>query len=315
VYSIGGFILIMRGMHMDNLSLSSIRLMDALARSGNLSAAAEEIGLSQSAASHALSRLRKELSDPLFVRTSDGMQPTPYGMRLASSVREALLALQRGLSKGLEFDPSRSARTFNVIMSDVGEFLTLPGLISRLSKEAPEVVFRSRPMPLKAPHLLLESGEVDLAKGAWTSLIVGCRQRRLYREQYVCVARRDHPNFQKGMTADAFCKSAHVVVDPKGHVHEHLDAFLSKERVPRIPKLCVGNFLSLPVVIAQSDLVVIMGSRLAKKLEQLVPLTIMPPPVKLPSYTVSLFWHERFDRDPANLWLRSVYTDLFGEKR
>jgi len=300
---------------MDNLNLSSIRLIDAVARSGNLSEAAEEIGLSQSAASHALSRLRKELKDPLFVRTSDGMRPTPYGMRLASSVREALLALQRGLSEELEFDPSQSKRTFNVIMSDVGEFLTLPALVARFSKEAPDIIFRSRQMPSKAPHLLLESGEVDLAKGAWTSLIVGCRQRRLYREQYVCVARRNHPNFEKGMTADAFCMSPHIVVDPRGHVHEHLDAFLAKERVPRIPKLCVGNFLSLPIVIAQSDLVVVMGSRLANMLEQLVPVTIMPPPVKLPNSTVSLFWHERFDRDPANLWLRSVYTDLFGEKK
>jgi len=300
-------------MHMDALNLSPMRLLDALARSGNLSEAAQEIGISQSAASHALSRLRKELKDPLFVRTSDGMRPTPYGLRLASSVRDALQVLHSGLDKCPEFDPSASKRTFNVIMSDVGEFLSLPDMIARFSKEAPDIGLSSRPMPSKAPHLLLESGEVDLAVGAYTKLIVGCRQRRLYREQYVCVARRDHPKFIKGMNPESFCSAPHATVDPTGHVHEHLDELLSRERVPRKPKLYVPYFLSLPVVIAQSDLIVVMASRLAKKFERLVPLKIMPPPVKLPNYTVSLFWHERFDRDPANLWLRRIYVELFGD--
>lgn len=300
---------------MDALNLSPMRLLDALARSSNLSEAAEEIGISQSAASHALSRLRKELKDPLFVRTSDGMRPTPYGLRLAASVRDALRALNDGLDKYPDFDPSVSKRTFNVIMSDVGEFLSLPDLIARFSREAPEISLTSRPMPAKSPHLLLETGEVDLAMGAYTKFIVGCRQRRLYREQYVCVTRRDHPGFTKGMSAEGFCSAPHATVDPTGHVHEHLDELLSKERVPRKPKLYVPYFLSLPVVISQSDLIVVMASRLAARFEALLPLKIMPPPVKLPNYTVSLFWHERFDRDPANVWLRRIYIDLFGDSR
>jgi DNA-binding transcriptional LysR family regulator len=198
-------------------------------------------------------------------------------------------------------------------MSDVGQFISLPDLVSRMSKEAPDVGLRCRPMPSKAPHLLLESGEVDLAKGAYTKLIVGCKQRLLYREQYVCVARRDHPNFAKGMSANAFCASPHAVVDPTGHVHEQLDELLTKARAPRKSKLYVPYFLSLPLVISRSDLIVVMSSRLAKMFEKLVPLKIMPPPVKLPNYTVSLFWHERFDRDAANVWLRRLYIELFGD--
>jgi DNA-binding transcriptional LysR family regulator len=301
-------------MHIGDLHLNQLRLVEALARNSNLSEAAEEIGLTQSAASHALARLRKELQDPIFVRTSEGMRPTPYGTRLAGSVRDALQSISTGLNRYPDFVPGTSSRTFNVIMSDVGQFLYLTGLLSRLSTEAPEVALRTFEMPAKAPHLMLEAGEVDLAVGAFTKLIVGCRQRHLYREKYVCVARQDHPSFRHGMTAEAFCSVSHAMVDPRGHIHEHLDRLLSQQKVPRKVKLYVPYFLSLPQLIANSDLLVIMSGRLADAFAQMVPLKIMPPPAKLPTYNVSLFWHERFHRDPANRWLRGLYIDLFGDR-
>jgi DNA-binding transcriptional LysR family regulator len=169
-------------MHIGNLHLNQLRLVDALERNGNLGEAAEDIGLTQSAASHALSRLREELQDPIFVRTSEGMRPTPYGIRLARSVRDALESLRAGLDRHAEFEPKTSTRTFNVIMSDVSQMLYLPRLLPKLYAEAPGVTLRVRALPAKAPHLILESGEVDLAVGAFSRLIAGCRQKRLYRE-------------------------------------------------------------------------------------------------------------------------------------
>lgn len=304
---------IMTAMHIGSLHLNQLLLVDALARNSNLGEAAEEIGLTQSAASHALARLREELQDPIFVRTSEGMRPTPYGTRLAGSVRDALKSLRAGLDRHPEFVPGTSSRTFNVIMSDVSQMLYLPRLLPRLSAEAPGVTLRVRPLPSKAPHLILESGEVDLAVGAFSRLIAGCRQKRLYRERYVCVVRHDHPSFDQGMTAEAFCSVPHALVDPRGYVHERLDQWLEQQKVPRTGKLYVPYFLSLPPVIARSDLLVIMASRLAKAYAEMLPLKIMPPPVKLPSYDTRLFWHERFHRDPANRWLRGLYIDLFGD--
>ena len=304
---------IMTPMHIGSLHLNQLRLVDALARNGSLSEAAEEIGLTQSAASHALARLRTELQDPIFVRTSEGMRPTPYGNRLASSVRNALQSLHAGLDRHPEFVPSSSSRTFSVIMSDVSQMLYLPRLLPRLSAEAPGVSLRVRALPSKAAHLILESGEVDLAVGAFSRLIAGCRQKRLYRERYVCVVRQDHPRFQQGMTAQAFCSVPQAMVDPRGYVHERLDQWLAQQRAPRTTKLYVPYFLSLPLVIARSDLLVIMASRVAKLYAETLPLKIMPPPVKLPAYDTRLFWHERFHRDPANRWLRNLYIDLFGD--
>lgn len=303
----------MIGMHIDALHLNQLRLVDALARNSNLGEAAEEIGLTQSAASHALARLREELQDPIFVRTSEGMRPTPYGIRLAASVRDALQSLRAGLDRHPEFVPTTSSRTFNVIMSDVSQMLYLPGLLPRLAAEAPGISLRVRALPAKAPHLILESGEVDLAVGAFSRLIAGCRQKRLYREQYVCVVRRDHPRFLHGMTTEAFCSVPQALVDPRGYVHERLDRWLAQQKVPRTAKLHVPYFLSLPLVIARSDLLVVMAGRVAKMYAETLPLKIMPPPVKLPTYDTRLFWHERFHRDPANRWLRSLYIDLFSD--
>ena len=193
-------------MQFGSIYINQLQLVEAVARTGSLTIAADEIGVSQSAASHALARLRKEFGDLVFVRTSEGMQPTPFGRRLADSAKSALHALNQGLSQPADFVPPSSHRSFKIIMSDVSQFLYLPALIARLSSEAPHVMIRTLPAPTKAPHIALETGEVDLAVGAFTGLIVGCRQRRLYREQYACVVRQDHPLFHKGMSTILFVK-------------------------------------------------------------------------------------------------------------
>src|SRR5690606_1233306 len=123
--------------------------------------------------------------------------------------------------------------------------------------------------------------EVNLAVGAFTSLIVGCRQQRLYRERYVCVVRRDHPLFHNDMTSDAFCRVSHAVVDPRGHVHEQLDRWLAQQKVPRRPKLYVPYFAPLLPALAKSDLLVVMSNRMAQMFAQMVPLKIMVPPIRL----------------------------------
>src|SRR5690349_5579899 len=119
----------MRYMHFGSLYLGQLQVVEAIARTGNLTAAADELGITQSAASHTLAKLRKELNDPLFVRTSDGMQPTPFGRRLAESSKFALQALNASLSQQADFLPLTSSRTFSIIMSDVSQFLFLPALI------------------------------------------------------------------------------------------------------------------------------------------------------------------------------------------
>lgn len=298
-------------MRIGGFHLTHLQLVEALSRHGNLTDAAKELGLTQPAASHALARLRRELQDPLFVRTSSGMRSTPYGTRLADAVRDALQVLRDGLGRCQDFEPSKVKRTFNIFMSDVGQLLYLPQLLARLANEGPGIALRVRTPPAKAPHLLLEAGEVDVAIGTFTSLVSGCMQKRLFQDRYVCVVRKNHPAFQEGMNPQAFTTTPYAIAEASGYVHEQLDRWLVRHKMPRNVKLQVPHFLVLPLVVAQSDLIAIMAERIANEFASIVPIRIMPPPLRLPSYDVKLFWHERFHRDPANQWLREfVFSTL-----
>jgi len=299
--------------NLNALHLNQLLLVEALLSNTNLSEAAEHNGMSQSAASHALARLRKELKDPIFIRTAEGMKPTPYGMRLARSVSEALETLRAGLEQYEEFVPEISTRTFNIIMSDVSQTLYLPKLLARLAKDAPSVSLRIVPVSAKTPNLILESGDADVAVGTFTRFIAGCRQKRMYRERYTCIARADHPLFAEGMTIEAFGMVSHVIVDSTGYVHEQLDRILECHKMPRHAKLRVPGFQAVPMVVAGSDILAIMAGRLAQLYAELLPLKIMAPPVTLPTYDVMMFWHERFHRDPTSLWLRNLFIELFGD--
>jgi DNA-binding transcriptional LysR family regulator len=304
---------IMNSMHVGSLQLSQLRLIHEIALSGSLTVAAENVGLTQPAASHALARLRRQLHDPLFVRTSEGMQPTPYGARLAGAVREALAALGTALENHGDFEPATSTRSFTLYISDNGQLVILPRLLARLKDLAPRVRIRVRAFPAKALHVAMESGDVDLAIGSFTTLIAGFKQKRLFRESLVCIVRRDHPLFRNGMTAEAFRSAPHALAEGAGLAHELLDRWLERQGVKRELRLSVPQFMVLPMVVASSDLLAMMPSRVADQFVKMLPIKLLQPPLKLPAYDIRIFWHERFHGDPASRWLRGVLVDLFAE--
>jgi DNA-binding transcriptional LysR family regulator len=137
----------MNAMHIDDLDLTQIRLLAELSRSRSVSRAAQRIGVSQSAASHALAKLRKKLADPLFTRSQDGFQPTPFGARLAHASCEALDALLAGLAANDFFDPLTSTRTFSFFMNDIGQTVFLPPLLKFFKHKAPGISARVLPVP------------------------------------------------------------------------------------------------------------------------------------------------------------------------
>lgn len=300
-------------MHIEDLDFTEIRLLAALVELRKLSAAAARIGLSQSAASHSLARLRKRVGDPLFVRSATGVYPTPYGERLGNSSRRALEVLLDGFASNLPFDAKVTERRFNIYMSDVGQMVLLPALLAFMSNEAPSAKFRACPIPLEQPGATLASGEVDLAVGFFNNLTTGFRQSRLFRESYVCVTRADHPNFRNGMSIKAFANTRRAHADASGMSHAVMIRELEKRGFGGTPALSVPEFMVLPLIIANSDLLVIVPSRLGKVFSELVSIKVSPPPIPLNSYDIKLYWHERFHNDPANRWLRQSFVKLFRE--
>jgi DNA-binding transcriptional LysR family regulator len=296
----------MHTMHVPDFEFTEIRLIAELLELRKLSAAAARLGLSQSAASHALARLRTRFGDPLFTRTSGGFQPTPYGERLGNAAREALEILVAGVASNQPFDPRTTTRRFTLYANDVGQMVLLPALIAFLKKEAPNATVRTSPIPLENPGAAMVSGDVDVAAGFFDNLTTGFRQSLL-----VCAVRANHPKFRSGMTLEAFKSSEHAMADATGMAHAVIDRFLAKQRVQRNVALRVPGFHVLPMIIANSDLLAVIPSRLAQAFVSHVPIKVLPLPISIPPFDIRIYWHERYDHDPALCWFRTAFVKLF----
>jgi DNA-binding transcriptional LysR family regulator len=209
--------------------------------------------------------------------------------------------------------PADSRRQFNIYMSDVGQMVMLPKLLAFVRDEAPGAGLRACRIPLDQPGASLASGEVDLAVGFFTNLTTGFRQSLLFRERYVCVVRAAHPNFRSGMTMDAFRSTPRALADASGMSHALMEGQLAKQNLAGAVTLRVPDFMVLPLVIANSDLLVVMPSRLAEAFSELTAIKVLPPPMNLPPYDIRVYWHERFHYDPASRWLRRVFIKQFRE--
>ena len=200
-------------------------------------------------------------------------------------------------------------------MSDVGQTVFMPQLVAFLHKEAPEAMVRSAPIPLEDPGAALSRGEVDLAVGYFTNLTAGFHQRLLFNEKYVCVVRVNHPQFRSGMTVEAFKSVRHAIADATGMAHGHIDNVLIKHSARRRDILCVPAFHVLPTIVANSDLLAIVPSRLAAAVAPHLPIKVLPMPIPMAPWGIRMYWHERYHNDPPLRWLRQVFVDLFCAKK
>jgi DNA-binding transcriptional LysR family regulator len=305
----------MNTMHVNELDLTQIRLLAELSRSHSVSRAAHRIGVSQSAASHALAKLRKKLGDPLFTRIHDGFEPTPFGARLGSASCEALDALVAGLAVNDQFDPRTTTRIFTFFMNDIGQTIFLPPLLKFLKHNAPGASARVLPVPTDNPGVALSSGAVDLAAGFFDNLTTGFYQNLVFHDRYACIVRAGHPKFRSGMTLEAFRTAEHAVADATGMAHAVIDRYLARHMVKRNVTLRVPGLHVLPMIVANSDLVAVVPGRLADIFAARVPIKVLPPPVPMQQFSVCIHWHERYHHDPAIRWMRRTFVDLFADQR
>lgn len=305
----------MHAVHIPDLDMVQVELVAELLRLRSVSAAAESIGLSQSAASHALARLRKQLGDPLFTRTGNGVAPTPYGERVGRAARESLDVLQAGLASNRPFEAATTSRRFSIYTSDIGQMVFLPKLFAFLSKVAPGATLGVLPIPLENPGALLSSGDVDFAIGIFDNLASGFLQSFVLPEHYVCVVRTGHPKFRRGMNLDAFKQAKHAIADSTGMAHAIIDQVLARHHIRRNGAIRVPSFHVLPMIIANSDLLAVIPNRLAQAFARSAPIKILPVPVPIPTVDVNIYWHERYHHDPSNQWFRSNFVKLFRQSR
>ncbi len=294
-----------------NLDINLLVIFDTILSERNISLAAERLELAQPTVSNALNRLRRITGDQLFVRTSRGMEPTPHAERIAQPLRQVLATLRSTLKAPRGFEPAAAERTFTLFLTDLGEAYFLPRLLTRLRTLAPGVKLVTLPIPDRNPQSALENGEVDIAIGNLPKLRTGFYQQRLFREHYICIARADHPLFEGRMTVEKFGRASHAVVLPQGTGHGIVEQTMQKLGLQDRIMLRVQNFLVLPTIVANTDLVAIVPHSVARELSAEQSFKLVVPPIGLPEFDIKQCWHKRFHTDAGNQWLRSQIAELF----
>jgi DNA-binding transcriptional LysR family regulator len=296
-------------MNVGQLDLNLLRVFDAVLRTRSVTGAAAQLGLTQPAVSNALARLRAAFDDALFLRSARSMEPTPFARELAEPVRQALALLESALAHGPGFDPASSSRRFRFYMSDLGQIEFLPPLVERLRRLAPQVRLESLGIEPGDVADALGSGAIDLAMGFLPGLGPPVRRRLLFRDPYVCLVRADHP--ARALSRKAFLAAAHAVVSYRGG-HRVVEEALERAGLgPRIV-LRVPHFTVVPMVLERTDLILTLPARVARVYERRGSFRSLPLPLAIPAAEVAVHWHERFDADPGNRWLREQLVELFA---
>lgn len=297
-------------MHDRRVDLNLLQTFHAVHATGNVSRAAEQLGVSQPTVSHALARLRRTYRDPLFVRSQRGVRPTPKAERLARAVEQALATIDAAVRETEQYDPAHSDRSFRLHMSDIGETVFLPRLIRELARAAPGVRIETYQLNVEDILPALESGEIDLALG-YIPVLAGVQRRVLLRERYVLVMRSDHPMAMRSPTRAALRELRYVLVRSHPVTGEVLDELGLRDRI----QLTIPHFMVLPGILAETDLAVLMPMRLATVFNKARrAFAVWQPRIRLPAFDVSVHWARRFEDDPGARWLREKLIGLFGER-
>ena len=299
-------------MDINRLDLNLLRVFDAVYRHRSVSRAAEELGLSQPAASQAVTRLRLLLGNALFERVHGGVRPTPRAERLALVVRDALAALEVGLGEAQDFDPRAAQQVFRIHLSDIGEARFLPALMAALRARAPGIRIETLPLPMDAIADALDRGTLDAAIGFLPG-VLSTERSVLLQDHYCVLLRSGHALLQEGQNARLGIKALRQLefVAVRSH-SETLRILQALELTDRI-RLSAAHFLAVPSIVSQTDLAVIMPHEIAAGFVRGGGYAVVDAGLPDHRFEVSLHWSRRFAQEPAKVWLRACIEELFSQ--
>lgn len=299
------------------LDLNLLAALDVLLRERNVTRAAKQLGITQSAMSHKLKRLREELGDPLFVTAPGGLVPTARAESLEEPLRRALQDVAAAVRASAPFDPRTAERDVRVACVDAIELTLLPDILARLATEAPNVrvaIRRRGPRSMEE----LAAGDLDLiiapggVPGVGYDELTGVQRRLLGSDGFSCVVRQDHPLVRKRLTLSRFLQLDHLLVTPGGTSLGVVDQILAKDGLSRRVAVTIPSFVSAPLLVARTDLILTCPTGVADAAARIVPLRVLAPPLALPTIPLFLYWHVRVQHDPAHRWIRDFVLTTFA---
>jgi DNA-binding transcriptional LysR family regulator len=286
-------------------------LFDEIYRTQSMTRAAERLNLSQPTASIWLAKLRRQWHDPLFVRTSSGMQPTPRADALIGPARETMVLLRRLSGFEPTFDPGSAQRNFRICMTDASHVTLLPRLLAHVRAVGHSVRLEVTHISSGTAHML-ESGEADLALGYIPGLEAGFHEQRLYTQDFICLVNARHPRIGSVFTVRAYKDEEHIGI-LSSTSYPMLQSSLRSQGIRRRVQLELPGFLGLAAIVSSTDLIATVPRTIGEALARTGAIRVLPCPVKIPPFMVKQYWHARFHHDAGLRWLRGVCAQLFAQ--
>lgn len=300
-------------MKIARFDLNLVRILLALDQARNVTLAARSLGLSQSGFSTALAKLRRESADQLFVRGPHGMEPTSRAQELIVAGRELVSRFEAELHGARVFDPGADRTEFRIAMSDISEMALLPKLLREISALSPQCSIRTLSVFPDEMAAGLESGQIDLAIGYIPDLnSAGIYQQQLFMHTFTCLLRKDHPLRGPKLSKAQFESLDHVIVMTPIRSQELVDRTIEARKIRRNIVIRTPHFLSLPYVLAQSNLCATVPAAVGEAHTSTGLVRTVEPPFVAPKFAVHQHWHRRFANDSRNKWLRSMIFRSLG---
>jgi DNA-binding transcriptional LysR family regulator len=294
--------------------LNLLRIFAVLWEERNVTKAARRLGISQPALSHALTRLRHEMRDQVFVRSGRGMTPTPSAEIWAPKVIMALAGLESALVEAEAFSPRHAKGRIAIIGTDMVESMLFPRLLAQLSREAPEVVLISRPSDGSFPKTDMEQGVIDFAiAGFFGGIPEGFYQQHVADETYRSIVRKRHPEVKSKLDLERFVRLSHVLVSPQGDLSGVVDVALAKLKLKRRIAAGLTTFQVIGKLVAETDFCATLPTSVAEEHAKRYGLDIFLPPIKLPPIRLMMIWHQRIHTSPLHQWIRREIQRHLGE--
>lgn len=317
-------------MSVQRVDLNLFRVFEVILQCRSVSAASKELGVTASAVSHALARLRQAVGDDLFVHGKTGMEPTARALEIAPSIRDGLGRLE-GALKLVPFDASTTARTFRISATDYGTTIILNRLITRLAVIAPQLELRVFPYSRTDVIRHLDEGRLDLVIGWFDELPERVRRAEILKDREAIVVRSGHPLASGDISRERLCSYPFVVVELSGSGEQTPDGFMDERGVWRrvwIDRLLIETqddtavahvAVSLPYyagvadILTQTDMVATLPERMARKLEEAGTHVMLKLPYVPLEASAEAIWHQRGERDGGLQWLLGELMDVMRE--
>ncbi len=296
--------------NLSSLDLNLILTLAAILEERNLTKAAARLHVTQSAVSQALKKLRDILSDSLLTRSPTGLILTPRAAELLPQISIAISQLETVFASNTEFDPLTSTRTYRIVATDYCELTILPVLSKALEQRAPGMSIQLTQSNIRIPHAEIVKGEVDLVLGFFPEYPADFYQRKLFTEEFVTVMRANHSLACGPLTLEKFIRAQHILVAPWGGAVGLVDELLAAQSLTRRVSRWVPHFQTVPHMLTDSDFISTIPRRVAERFESLFSLVVVPTPIEVPHFSIFAFWHERTNRNPADIWLRNLLYEL-----